>query len=107
MPRVFTQRFSLSKVFSCELKFAINLLKKRLGKRYFRQYRELDFFFKQKFKKEKLIDWNKTNCVICDFCLPTVASNVPSKKISTYLDFVIANEHAFIRNIFDHDEIKL
>ena len=28
------------------------------------------------------------------------------KKTSTYLDFFIAKEHAFIRNIFDYDELK-
>ena len=60
--------------------------------------KNLIFFTKQKFKRENPINQDETNCVICGFCLPTAAS--------MYLDFVIAKEHAFIRNIFNHDELK-
>ena len=34
-------------------------------------------------------------------------SNFPSEKIFTYFDFVIAKDHALIRNIFHYDELKL
>ena len=34
------------------------------------------------------------------------ASSFPNEKMSTYLDFVIVKEHAFIRNVFDHVELK-
>ena len=37
----------------------------------------------------------------------TAASNFPNEKITTFLDFVIEKEHSFIRNIFDHDKLKL
>lgn len=94
-------------MFTCELKFVIDFLKKWLTEKYFRRCRELDLFSKQKFKREKLIDWERTNDAICGYCLPTVASNFPSKIISTYLGFVIVKEHAFIKNIFDYDEPKL
>ena len=97
------ERFSISEMLSCELKFVIDILKEWLSEKYFRRVKELDFFTKQKFKRKNLIDWDKTNCVICGFCLPTAASNFPNQKMLTYLDFVIANEHAFIRNIFDYD----
>ena len=30
-----------------------------------------------------------------------------AKKKTTFLDFVIEKEHSLIRNIFDHDELKL
>ena len=81
-------------MFPCELKFAIDLLKK-----CFRRFKELDFFSKQKFMSENPIDWS-------DFHLPVTASNFANEKIITYLDFIIAKEHAFIRNIFDRDELK-
>lgn len=69
-----------------------------------RRFKELDFFSKEKFKKENPIDWNETKCVICGLRLPTAASIFLEVKITTYLDFVVAREHAFIINIFDHDE---
>ena len=52
-------KFSLSEMFSCELKFVIDLLKRWLVDKDFRRYRELDFFSKQKFETESPIDWNK------------------------------------------------
>ena len=36
---------------------------------------------------------NQKSCVICGFRLPTAASNFPSEKITTFLDFVIEKEH--------------
>ena len=66
------ERFSLSKMFSCKLKFIIDLLKRWLAEKYFRRYKELDFFTKQKFKRENPIDWNKINCAICGFRLQIV-----------------------------------
>ena len=41
-----------------------------------------------------------------DFAYQRLYQNFPNEKISTYVDFVIAKEHAFIRNMFDHDELK-
>ena len=41
-----------------------------------------------------------------DFAYQRLYQNFPKEKISTYVDFVIAKEHAFIRNMFDHDEFK-
>ena len=40
------EKFSLSEMFSCELKFVIDLLKKWFAEKYFRRYKELDFFSK-------------------------------------------------------------
>ena len=51
------ERYSVSEMFLCGLKFVINLLKKWLAEKYFRSYRELDFFSKQRFKRENPIDW--------------------------------------------------
>ena len=94
-------------MFSCELKFVIDLLKRWLAEKYFCCYKELDFFSKQKLKSRNPIDWNETKCVICNFRLPTGASNFPSKKITLYLDFAMATERAFIRNIFNPDNLNL
>ena len=96
-------RFSISEMFLCELKFVIDILKKWLSEKYFRHFKELNFFTIQKFERENPVYWEETNCVICEFRLPTAVSN---EKISTYLDFVIAKEHAFVRNIFNYDELK-
>ena len=74
------EKFSLSEMFFCELKFVIDLLKKWLGEKYFRRSKELDFFSKQKFKRENPIAWNETKCVICGFWLPVAASNFPNEK---------------------------
>ena len=44
--------------------------------------------------------------VICNFHLPTAVSDFPCNKITTYIDFAVHKEHAFMRNIFDQDELK-
>ena len=75
-------------MFSCELKFVIDLLKKWLAGKFFNRYKELDMLTKQWFKRQNPINWESTNCAICGFCLPTAASNFPSEKITRFLDFV-------------------
>ena len=69
---VFTkkQKYSQSEMFSCELKFVIDLLKKWLAEKYFGRYKEVDMLTKQKFKKQNPINWETTNCVICGFWFP-------------------------------------
>ena len=94
-------------MFSCELKFVDDLLQKELTEKYFRRYKELDFFSKRKFIKENPDDWEKANYVICNIRLPMADSNFPCEKITTYLDFVIFFEHSFIRNIFEYEELKM
>ena len=101
------EKFLLSEMFSCKLKFVMDLLKKSLAEKYYRRYKELDFFSKQKFKIKNPVDWEKTNCVICNFLLPMSASNFPCEKITTYLDFVIFVEHSFITNMFEHEKLKM
>ena len=91
---VFTkkQKYSLSKMFSCELKFVIGLLKKWLAEKFFNRYKELDMFTKQRFKRQNPINWESTNCAICGFRLPSAGSNFPNEKITTFLDFVIVKK---------------
>ena len=68
-----TEKYSLIEMFSCELKFVIDLLKKWLAEKYFSRYKELDLFSKQRFERENFIDWNETNFLICGFCLANAA----------------------------------
>ena len=53
------EKFSISEMFSCELKFVIIILKKWLYEKYFRRSKGLDLFIKQKSKRERPIDWKK------------------------------------------------
>ena len=39
--------------------------------------------------------------------MSTNLSYFPNEKLETFLDHVIAKKHAFIRNIYDNDEIKI
>ena len=94
-------------MFSSELKFVIDLLKKWLADKFFKRFRELDYLTKQRFKNENATNWSKTNCVICSFHLSINLSYFPNENLETFLDHVIAKEHVFIRNIYDHDKIKM
>ena len=87
--------YSLSEMFSCELKFVIDLLKKWLAEKFFNSYKEIDMLTKQRLKRQSPI------------FLPTADSNFPSEKIVGFLDFVIEKEHSFIRNIFDPEDLTL
>ena len=74
------KRFSLSEMFSWELKFVIDILKKWLGEKYFRRFKELNFFSKQRFKSINPISWDKTKYVICEFCQPQLHQVFQKKK---------------------------
>ena len=78
------ERFSLSEMFSCELKLVIDLLKKWLADKFFKKFRELDYFTNQRFKSENPINWSQTNCVICGFRLSTKLMCFPNEKLETF-----------------------
>ena len=67
-------------MFSCELKFDTDKLKKWLQEKYFSRHKELDFFTKQQSKKENPIGWEKQNVqfVIFIYQLPPLMS--PARK---------------------------
>ena len=50
------EKFSLGEMFSCELKFVIDILKKWLIEKIFQRFDELDMLSKQSFKRENLIN---------------------------------------------------
>ena len=93
-------------MFSYELKFVIDISKKWLRKKFFRRFSELNLLSKQRFKRENTICWDKTKCTICKFNLTLGASNAAKEKFTTYFDFAVEKEHAFLRNIFDNDQIE-
>ena len=39
------EKYAVSEMFSCELKFVIDTFKKRLEEKYFSRHKELDFLF--------------------------------------------------------------
>ena len=94
-------------MFNIELKFACDILNK---------------WFQYKIKPNKMslsnleqINYHRNNivtteskCCICKFRLDVMprSSNLKQKNEMSYIDFLIANEHAFIRNIYDESDLK-
>ena len=56
------EKFLLPEMFSCELKFVTDLLKKWLADKYFRRFKETDYFTKQNFKRKNPINRDETKC---------------------------------------------
>ena len=51
---------------------------------------------------------SETKCVICDFALDIEPEGLEYKENEmSYLDFLIRKEYAFIKNVFDEEELKL
>ena len=51
---------------------------------------------------------SETKCVICDFALEVDPKGLEYKENEmSYLDFLMRKEYAFIKNIFDEEELKL
>ena len=93
-------------MFNIELKFACDILM---------------CWFNEQFKKPKTnltnsesIDYRRLNpitsdtkCTICDFAIDVDPKGLKYKENDmSYLDFLIRKEYAFLRNIFDEDELK-
>ena len=93
-------------MFFCELKFLVDILKKWINDKFTRRYLELDLFTKQRFRRNNPVRWRETTCSLCDCDLAAGASNGPHEENITYFDFMVKNEHSFIRNIFDPNELS-
>ena len=91
-----------SEMFFCKLKFVIDLLKKWLEDKYFKRFKEIDYFKKQNFERENPINRDKTMW----FRLLTGVLDFPGSRTTTYLDFIVRKKHAFIGNIFVQNELK-
>ena len=81
----------------------------------------LMYWFNQKFIKpqtnlanEEAINYRRSNpitidtkCTICDFAIEVDPKGLEYKENDmSYLDFLIRKEYAFLRNIFDEDDLK-
>ena len=95
---------AIVEMFSFELKFTCDILM---------------LWFNQKIKKtnltnEEAIDYKRLNpltldtkCSICDFAIKVDPKGLDYKENDmSYLHFLIRKEYAFLRNIFDQDELK-
>ena len=93
-------------MFSTELKFASECLINWFNSKFKKQNLELDNEKRTAYEIENPIDWKNIKYKICNFPLhinPT-AFDVEKEKMS-YGDFIIKNEHKFLRNIFLEKEL--
>ena len=63
------EKSSVSEMFSCELKFVMDICKKWFAQKIGSRFRELYLFTKQRYRRENPIKWEETKCCICDFNL--------------------------------------
>ena len=98
---------AIVEMLNIELKFACDIL---------------NWWFQYKIKPNKMslsnierINYSRNNlvtteskCCICKFRLDVMpkSSNLKEKNKMSYTDFLVAKEHAFIRNIYDENDLK-
>ena len=94
-------------MFSCELKFTLDICKKWFDEKFTCRNMELDLFTKQRHRREYPLDWENGRCCICDFDLSLGRAKMTKNESEkmTYLEFVVKKEHAFIRNIFQLEDL--
>ena len=99
---VFEKRetFFVTEMFSCELKFFIEICKKRFAKKIGSRFRELDLFTKQRYRRQNPIKWGKINVLSAISTSPFAVRKDGKKREMAYYDFGIKGEHSFIRNVF-------
>lgn len=90
---------SISEIFSCELKFNCDILKKWFSKKFTWRFLELDTFSKNWWVKQNPIEWGETKCFICNFELEVGPSEGFDSEKMTYTDLIVKREHAYLRNI--------
>ena len=98
--------FVLSEMFSIELKFTIDISLKWFYNIYKSRFIELDMITKQQYEIENKIHWSHTKCVMCDFKLSVGSRFGPENDKLTYFDFVVKEEHLFLRNVYDEDVLQ-
>ena len=95
---------ALAEMFNIELKFACDILM-----RWFRQKIQKNVVFNDESTNFKRLNpiTSDTECVICNFPLSTSVKGLEYKENKmSYLDFLIHKEYAFLKNIFDEDDLK-
>ena len=96
---------ALVEMFNVELKFACDILltwfKRKMQKSVVSNENSINF---KKFNPRT----SDTQCCICSFPLSVDVKGLEFKQNQmSYLDFLIRKEYAFIKNIYDEDELKI
>ena len=97
---------AIAEMFNIELKFACDILMCWFNEEFKKPQTNLD--------NQVAIDYRRafpitveTKCVICDFSLEVDPKGLEYKENDmSYLNFLIRKEYAFLRNIFDEDDLK-
>ena len=94
-------------MFNVELKFAGDILLKWFNAKIKSKYIEFDPFMKLNYQRQIPIDWQEGKCVICRFPLSIEPKGLRFQESDmSYIDFTIRKEHAFLRNIYDVEDLK-
>ena len=100
-------KIAISLMFNVELKFAGDILLKCFNAKIKSKYLELDPFMKLNYQRQNPIDWQGGKCAICRFPLAIEPEGLCFMESDmSYIDFAIGKEHAFLRNIYDPEELK-
>ena len=97
---------AINLLFNIELKFIDDILLKWFNYKIKNCHIEIPQLERLKFERLNPIT-EETKCVVCHFPMKIQIRGLNfENNEQSYLDFLIKKEHAFIRNIFDNEEIK-
>ena len=101
-----TNKNVINLFFNIELKFACGILLKWFNFKIKSGNLEVSPLKQIQYERENPIT-EESKCVICHFPMKVQTKGLEyDKNEMSYLDVLIRKEHAFIRNIFDEDELK-
>ena len=93
-------------MFNIELKFVCNILMIWFNEKFKKQRKNLSNSDCSQYRRVNPITAD-TKCVVCDFALEVDPKGLNFKENDmSYLDFLIKKEYAFLKNIFDEDDLK-
>ena len=97
---------AIAELFNIELKFACDILMKWFNFKIKSNNLEIPNILRIEYNRNNPITAD-TKCCICNFPLDVAPKGLKFEgNDMSYLDFLIQKEHAFIRNIFDENELK-
>ena len=97
---------AIAEMFNIELKFPCDILMCWFNEKFKKPQANLDNQVAVDYRRLFPITAN-TKCTICDFAIEVEPKGLEYKKNDmSYLDFLIRKEYAFLRNIFDEDDLK-
>ena len=97
---------AIAEMFNTELKFACDILLCWFNKKFKKPRTNLNNSDSTQYRRLNPIT-SDTKCVICDFAIEVDPKGLKYKENDmSYLDFLIKKEYAFLKNIFDEDDLK-